>query len=234
MRSRPGRLVLACMLLALPSCMTLGLWSVDTRHPSTGVQTVEIRRDAAAERWWLRLPAPASSGGEWITVAPEKYQAAFAEVARIAALPACTAPASLSLRVVVKDAEESAGDDPWAALRRAGPDTDLLLRTTLPPSAIGELHWCEGVHLEVRDETLFVRVSSTCAVEPAEAPPPDLPAFPGGGAVSVPLPKTIVHRFGLGERLLMTPVTTVLDIVAIPFLPLAGLYFWVGFRYIKS
>jgi hypothetical protein len=223
------RLAVFCPLLLLPSCITCGLWSTTTQSRIESVQPLEVRCPSNG-CWFLRLPPEAAADGEWIAVVPAENQAALGELARVAALSGRAAAAGLSLRID----RPATGDDPWAGLRAPSPDKQLTLSLTLPIEALGDVHWCEGLRIDPRDNDIHLRAWGKCEVTAAAPPPEDLTPFAGSGLITARRADAVSHRFGLGERLLMTPVTVTCDVLAIPLLPFAGAFLTIGSRYIQS
>ena len=229
MFQRTCRLAVFCPLLLLPSCITYGLWSTTTHSRIESVQPLEVRCPSA-DQWFLRLPPAAAAGSEWIAVVPAENQEALAEIARVAALPGRATAAGLSLSID----RPATGDDPWAELRAPSPDKQLALSLTLPVEALGEVHWCDGLRLDARDKDIHLRAWSRCEVTASPPPPEELPGFAGSGSVTARRPDEVHHRFGLGERLLMTPVAVTCDALSIPLLPFAGAFLAIATRYIQS
>jgi hypothetical protein len=217
-------------LLPLCSCITSGLWSTDQKLDIQHVQPVEVRRTADADRWWLRLPTPSPAGSEWLLVVPAKDQAALAEVARLAEEATAVRLASLTVDSTPDSAE------PWSKLLDGGPGKSLGLRVVLPQQGVAELRPCAGLRVEMDTGDLHVSAASDCVVARADGPDPG--AVPLAAAmhpdVSVWGLRRYEYRFGAVERILMTPVTVVVDVIALPLLPVAGAFMLVAGRYIRS
>ncbi|MBL8755255.1 MAG: hypothetical protein JNK15_18290 [Planctomycetes bacterium] len=204
------------LLFVLPSCTTMLLWG--GRTSGSDAELVPMRgatlEQTPAGKWLLQaqlsepLPdgmapdLPRGRSGDWLVVAIERKGEALAEILRVAA---------------------TSGKPPQL-LVSIYQDDDVLVDAALdvPATALGAIRMLPGLTI-TRGERLDTQANGK-AVTLLEARPA------GGADVARPTlrwwrPRPNEPRYSLPEKVIYTPFTLLLDVIAIPTVPL-GLLYW--------